>query len=123
MLLAREKKERGEITLDFIEKLMRDYNLSIQDVRYIASSIINSPKDMLMQNRYAIGGLLAPTIIKIYKTKGVEAIKGYLEEAKKCDLESALNQLGVQLNDEGINEVIKNFQEYIRQYNLDIEGR
>lgn len=123
LLLAREKTEGGEITLDFIEKLMRDYNLSIQEVRHIASSIINSPKDMLMQNRYAIGGLLAPTIIKTYNTKGSEAIKRYLEEAEKCDLELALKQIGIQLNDEGVNEIIKNFQEYIQLHTLDIEGR
>jgi len=123
LLLAREKMERGEIALDFIEKLMRDYNLSIQDVRYMASSIINSPKDMLMHNRYAIGGLLAPTIIKTYKTKGSDALKRYLEEAKKCDLESALKQIGIQLNDEGINEVIRNFQEHMQLYNLDIKER
>lgn len=123
LLLAREKEERGEITLDLIEKLMRDYNLSIQDVRYMASSIISSPKDMLMQNRYAIGGLLAPTIIKTYKTKGSKAIKAYLEEAKKCDLESALKQIGIQLNDECINEVTKNFQKHIKLYDLEMDGR
>jgi len=90
LLLAREKKERGEITLDFIEKLMRDYNLSIQDVRYMASSIINSPKDILMQNRYAIGGLIAPTIIKTYKTKRFRVNKKIFRRSKKMRLKISI---------------------------------
>lgn len=123
LLLAREKEEKGEITLDFVEKNMRDYNLSIQGVRSIAGNIINYPKDMLMQNRYAIGGLLAPTIIKAYKAKGSKSLKKYLEEARRCDLESTLEQIGIQLNDEGLNKVISNFQEYIQLHNLDVEER
>ena len=90
LLLAREKNERGEITLDFIEKLMKDYNLSIQDVRYMASSIINSPKDMLMQNRYAIGGLIAPTIIKTYKTKRFRGNKKIFRRSKKMRLKISI---------------------------------
>ena len=66
---------------------------------------------------------MAPTIIKTYKTKGSKAIKAYLEEAKKCDLESALKQIGIQLNDECINEVTKNFQKHIKLYDLEMDGR
>lgn len=123
LILAREKEEKGEITSEFIEKSMRDYNLSIQGVRHIASDIINSPRDMLIQNRYAIGGLLAPTIIKTYKMKGKETLQRYLEETKKCNLESALKQLGIQLNNEGIEETIKNFQEYMQLHSLDMDER
>lgn len=123
LLLAKEKEEKGEITLSFIEKAMRDYGLSIQGVRRMAHNIINAPKDLCMQNRYAIGGLLAPTIIKTYKTSGSEPFKRYLEEAKQCNLESALKQIGVQLNEEGFNKVITNFQEYLKVHSLDMEER
>ena len=123
LVLAKEKEEKGEITLDFIENKMREYNMSIQGARRLAVNIVNSPRDMLMQNRYAIGGLIAPTIIKTYKTRGVEALKEYLEQAKQCNLETTLNQIGVQLNDEGINELIANFQEYRQLYDLDMGER
>lgn len=123
LVLAKEKEQKGEITLDFVEKCMRDYHLSIQGVRYIARSIINSKGDLLMQNRYAMGGFIAPTIIKTYKIGGATQLKKYLEEAKKCNLESTLKQIGIQFGKTGINEAVKNFQEYMQTQNLYMDER
>lgn len=123
LILAREKEEKGKISLDFIENNMRNYGLSVQGVRGIANDIINYPDDMLMQNRYAIGGLIAPTIVKTYKEKGAEPIKSYLEYAKQCNLKSALNQIGIQLDREGIERLNSNFKEYKQLYNLERNER
>lgn len=43
LLLAREKEENGEITLGFVEKLMRDNGFSIQYIRRLANNIIHNP--------------------------------------------------------------------------------
>lgn len=123
LILAREKEEKGKISLDFIENNMRNYGLSVQGVRGIANDIINYPDDMLMQNRYAIGGLIAPTIVKTYKEKGAEPIKSYLEYAKQCNLKLALNQIGIQLDREGIERLNSNFKEYKQLYDLERNER
>lgn len=123
LILAREKEEKGKISLDFIENNMRNYGLSVQGVRGIANNIVNYPDDILMQNRYAIGGLIAPTIVKTYKEKGAEPIKAYLEYAKQCDLKLALNQIGMQLDNEGIERLNSNFKEYKQLYDIERDER
>ncbi len=113
LLLAREKQKKEEVSLEFIEKYMKDNNLSIQDVRNMAMYIIDSPQDMYIQNRYAMGGLIAPTIVKTYKRKGPDALKKYFDEIKSCNLKSALDKIGVKLNVQGINELVNNYSKYI----------
>ena len=115
LLLAKEKSKKGEITLEFIEKLMRDNNLSTQYVRKMAYNIISATPDMLLQNRYAIGGFIAPTIVKAYKENGVQVLKKYLEYAKNNDIEQALKAIGVEMNIEGINILDRNFNEYLNR--------
>lgn len=112
LLLAREKEENGEITLEFIEKLMRDNGFSMQYIRKLANNIIHNPHDMLYQKRYAIGGLISPTIIKRYKEKGAGALKEYLKESKNENFEGAMEVLGIELNEQGINQLIVNMKEH-----------
>ena len=117
LLLSKEKSKNGEITLNFIEKLMRDNNLSTQYVRKMAYDIINIPRSMLFQNRYALGGLIAPTIIKAYKENGSVALKKYLEYTKNSDLEKALKTIGIEMNIQGINTLKKNYNEQLQVLN------
>lgn len=117
LLLSKEKSKNGDITLQFIEKIMRDNNLSIQYVRKMAYDIINVPRRMLFQNRYAIGGLIAPSIIREYKENGSIALKKYLEYAKNNDLEKALKATGIEMNIQGIDTLKKNYKEQIQALN------
>ena len=117
LLLSKEKSKNGDITLQFIEKIMRDNNLSIQYVRKMAYDIINVPRRMLFQNRYAIGGLIAPSIIREYKENGSIALKKYLEYAKNNDLEKALKAIGIEMNIQGIDTLKKNYKEQLQALN------
>lgn len=117
LLLSREKTKNGEITSNFIEKLMRDNNLSNQTVRGMAYEIINIPRSMLFQNKYAIGGLIAPTIIKSYKENGSVALKEYLGYVKNGDLENALKAIGIEPNLQGIYTLNKNYGEQLQTLN------
>lgn len=117
LLLAREKIKNGEVKLEFVEQIMRDNGFSIQYMRRMASSIIDDPRDMLYEKRYALGGLIAPTIIKKYKEEGAEPLKRYLEEAKKENFEGAMAALGIELNEEGINQLVANMRERVYRMN------
>ena len=117
LLLAREKTKNGEITLEFVEKFMRDNGFSVQYIRKMAYNIIHDPRDMLYKKRYALGGLIAPTIIKKYREEGAGTLKRYLEEAKKENFEGALNALGIQLNEEGLSKLIANMREWVSRIN------
>ena len=120
LLLAREKEENGEITLEFVEKLMRDNGFSMQYIRKLANNIINNPHDMLYQKRYAIGGLISPTIIKRYKERGTSTLKEYLKQSKNENFEGAMKALGIQVNEEGVNQLIANMKEYIANLNMKV---
>lgn len=118
LLLAKEKGKNGEITLEFVEKLMRDNGFSTQDIRRMANDIIHNPHGMLYQKRYALGTLISPTIIKKYKEEGPIALKEYLEEAKNENFEGALKVLGIEINDQGLNQLIKNLREHVANLNM-----
>jgi len=118
LLLAREKSKNGEITLEFVEKLMKDNGFSMQYIRRMANNIIHNPHDMLYQKRYALGGLIAPTIIRKYIEEGPRTLKRYLEEAKNENFEGAINALGIQLTKEGINQLIINIKEQISRIEM-----
>lgn len=120
LLLARQKEENGEITLGFVENLMRDNGFSMQYIRKLANNIIHNPQEMLYQKRYAIGGLISPTIIKRYKKEGAGTLKEYLKELKNENFEGAMNVLGIQLNEEGVNQLIANVKEYIASLNMKV---
>lgn len=113
LLLAKEKSQNGEITLQYIEKFMRDNNFSTQYVRRMARNIIDDPRSMNFEKRYALGGLIAPTIIKKYKEDGPSILKKYLEESKNGNFKGAMNTLGIQLNDEGLKVLVNNLKEQI----------
>lgn len=114
LVLAREKTENGEITLEFVENFMREQGFSVQYIRRMANKIINDPRDMLFEKKYALGGLIAPTIIKKYKKEGVGTLKRYLEEAKKENFAGVMAVLGIELNEQGINQLVVNMKERIR---------
>ena len=121
LLLAKEKNKNGEITSEFVEKFMRDNGFSTQYIRRMADDIINNPRGMLYQKRYALGTLISPTIIRVYKEKGTSALKEYLEEAKNENFEGALKALGIDINDQGINQLIKNIREYVSNLNIKVK--
>lgn len=113
LVLAAEKERSGEITLDFIEKMMKQNNMSVQDVRRTARRVIDDNKGALYRNRYAIGGLVAPTIIKAYKSdkvNGTHALKAYLKAVYDDNLIGALKAIGIELNEQGINTLVRNMK-------------
>ena len=117
LLLAKEKTKNGIITLEFIEKLMRDNGLSIQYIRRMVNNIIRDPRGMLFEKRYALGGLIAPTIIKKYNEEGIGTLKRYLEAVSQEEFEGAMNILGIELNENGINQLVFNVKERIAKIN------
>ena len=117
LLLAKEKSLDGEITPEYIEEFMRDNGFSTQYIRRMADNIIHDPRDMLFEKRYALGGLIAPTIIKKYREEGASTLKRYLEESKNENFEGAMDALGIELNQEGINQLIINMKDYISRVN------
>lgn len=121
LLLAREKHENEDITLEFIEKIMRDNNFSKQDINEIAREIIDDTDEMYDEKRYAIGQLIAPTIIKKYKEEGSIILKKYLQEVKSGNFRGALNAIGIEMNEQGINKLASNTKEYVSR--LDMEER
>jgi hypothetical protein len=119
LLLAKEKSKNGEIKMKFIEKFMRENGFSLKYIRYMTKRIINDPRNMLFEKRYALGGLISPTIIKKYNEEGANTLKKYLEEAKNGNLVGALAALGIELNENGINQLISNMQDRVANMNTE----
>lgn len=117
LLLSKEKSKYGTITLDFIEEFMKNNNLSPQTINKIIYDVIYTKREVLLQNKYAMGGLIAPTIIKTYKEKGVGALKQYLEHTKNGDLKNALKTIGIETNIQGIYTLNKNYHNQLQSFN------
>ena len=76
------------------------------------------------RNRYAIGGLVAPTIIKAYeydKQNGTQKLKAYLKAVYDDNFEGALNALGIEPTPEGISILVKNQKARDAKINDDLE--
>lgn len=110
LLLARIKEKNGKISNEDIEEIMRNNNLSVQDARFIARSVISDKGNMQMHKRYAIAGLLAPTIVQKYrkdKEQGKVLLKRYLEEIKKNNFKGALSTFEITTSSEDISKLIQ----------------
>ena len=86
--------------------------------------IIDDDKGALYRNRYAIGGLIAPTIIKAYehdKQHGTQKLKAYLKAVYDDNFEGALHALGIEPNEQGIAILIKNMKARDAKINDDME--
>lgn len=110
LILANQKSKEGKITIEYIESLMRNNNFSTQFIRRMAIDIINDPRTILYEKRYALAGIISPTIVATYKQKGVGALKEYLQAAKDDNFLKALNSLGIEFNEQGLNKLIQNMR-------------
>lgn len=103
---------------------MHKNNFSVQDVRSAARRVIASQGGIQMHKRYAIAGLLAPTIVQEYrqdKEQGKILLKRYLEEIKNNNFQGALDIFGITTNNEGINKLIQALNEQEKELYPDVE--
>lgn len=111
LMLYKEKEKNGQITEEFLEKTMRDKNLSRNGIRRILKAITKDNKKVWYQERYAIAKLIAPSILKKYEEGNISAIKEYLKSTQEGNLKDALLAIGIENNKEGIEILFKNLQE------------
>ena len=111
LMLYKEKERNGQITEEFLEKIMRDKNLSRNGIRIIVKAVINDNSKVWYQERYAIAKLIAPSIFKKYEEGNISAIKEYLKSTQEGNLKDALLAIGIENNKDGIEILFKNLQE------------
>ena len=111
LMLYKEKEKNGQITEEFLEKTMRDKNLSRNGIRRILKAITKDNKKVWYQERYAIAKLIAPSILKKYEEGNISAIKEYLKSTQEGNLKDALLAIGIENNKDGIEILFKNLQE------------
>ena len=111
LMLYKEKEKNGQITEEFLEKVMRDNNLSKGGIKKIIRAVINDKNKVWYQERYAIAKLIAPSIAKKYEEGDILAIKKYLQSTQEGNLKDALLAIGIENNKEGIEILFKNLQE------------
>lgn len=111
LMIYKEKEKNGQITEGFLEKIMRNENLSIKGIRKIVKAIINDNVKVWYQERYAIAKLIAPSIFKKYEEGNISAIKEYLKSTQEGNLKNALLAIGIENNKDGIEILFKNLQE------------
>lgn len=111
LMLYKEKEKNGQITEEFLEKIMRDKNFSRNEIRIIVKALINDNSRVWYQERYAIAKLIAPSIVKKYEEGDISAIKEYLQSTQEGNLKDALLAIGIENNKNGIEVLFKNLQE------------
>ena len=124
LFLSRKKEENGEITKKDIQELIKEFDSNIQSIKKLGISIINDAgKEMLSNSRYAIAGILSPTIEKIYKEKEFGKIQGYLKESKNGNFKDAFYAIGITLDDEGLNKLKENIENQRYEFESQLEER
>lgn len=114
--LCKEKEKNSKITNDYLESLPEKYNYPAWSIKGELEMLLREKPSLMHRNRYAFGGLVAPTIASVLNGEnGVERIKQYFEACKKDDFAGAMAELGITQDREGLNTMIKNMKESINR--------
>ncbi len=126
LLLAKQKEKEDIISREWIKNTILNNYFNPEYIKAILDNIINNNGEgMQIEKRYAIAGLIYPTIIKQYlndKENGVKKIKQYIELVKNNDFYGALSVFDIQLNKEGINKLAQISGEQEHFWNQIIES-
>lgn len=115
LMLAEHKKNGNKIDTNFIKNIANGKNVVYRVIKNINRT---SPINIL--RGYALAGILAPTIAKIYrqdKEDGTTKLKEYLESVKKDNLEEALEVVQVSLDEDGRKVLLHNMLERDKEIN------
>lgn len=124
LLLAEQKEKNGSINLDFLKSIMQKFNLHPHGARNQLLRIIKDNDGIMEQKRYAIAAILSPTIAKVASEEGgIEKLKNYLDYSKTNEFEKAISELGITLDEKGINTIINNMRNQALKYQSIAEER
>ena len=116
--LAKIKKTKGKITNEDIDEIRKKHNISVKYTRRLAKVVNNNRSGPIFRNRYVMGALFASTIVNIYeedKESGTDRIKGYVNASKRGDFQGALDVLGIEYSEQGLNQMIDNLNKRKRK--------
>lgn len=111
LLLAEGKEKNGKITQAWIKEVAKGNNLSPQYVKNLINRILAVQKDFQYITKYAIAGLLSPTIVERYKKDKdgtIILIKNYLQCIKNDDIQGALETFDIEFDEDGIMRLSQN---------------
>ena len=118
LIIAKMKKENKTIRNENLVLLAQEYGLSVKMIEQRLEEIIRLNGDINSLKKYAIGGLLAPTIIYQYQNNGVDVLKDYIEAVKNNSLDDIFKVLNIQKNEAGISILVENMKKHIEPYCL-----
>jgi len=123
--LARKRQENGNICKKDIDKIAENMGFGIGAKNDLVDMIIKkSEEKFLVDARYALSGVLSPTIEKLIYQGETDKIKQYLEESRNGNIEKALLALGITLDDEGLKKLQDNMIKQRFDFEKDVdEGR
>lgn len=116
--LARIKKSKGKITNVDIDEMRKKQNISVRYARKLAKVINNNRSGPIFRNRYVMGALIASTIVNMYeedKETGTKRIKEYIKASKSGDFQGALDILGIEYSEQGLNKMVDNLNKRKRK--------
>lgn len=116
--LARIKKSKGKITNVDIDEMRKKQNISVRYARKLAKVINNNRSGPIFRNRYVMGALIASTIVNMYeedKETGTKRIKEYVKASKSGDFQGALDILGIEYSEQGLNKMVDNLNKRKRK--------
>ena len=122
LCLSDEKMKKQMVTEDFLQEYMKKYGLPLEYVRFTIYKLVESKASLVYQKRYAIAGMLAPTIAKkMQEPGGIARLETYLREAQNDNYEKAIEAFGIEESDDGIQMLLANLNEQFDQINDDPE--
>ena len=107
--LIKIQEKKNYIDNNDLVNIAQKYNISSNYLKFILRKIISdSNVSLTYRNRYVFAGAISPTIVKKYHEEGSNGLKDYLEAVREDKEDEALEILGIDMNNDGIKQVLKN---------------
>lgn len=111
LLLAREKEKNGMISKEYIENFVKDKNINPGFAKNMIKTVINDRISVAFSKRYALSKIISPMIVETIRKNGNDALIKYLQESKDDNFHGAMEALGIELNNKGIEKLIINMKQ------------
>jgi len=126
LVLSRKKEENGVVTRNDIDEIIKKIGFNSEEKKRLVKKLMDREKncdDFLVDAGYAFSGVISPVIKKLIEQGKIENIKKYLEASRIGDFKQALESIGIELSDYGIDKLKQIMLENQEKIKIDESNR
>ena len=125
LAFAKEKEKHEKVTKEDIKRVLKENGMDSQNTINRLKAIINHPYELPIEIRYALAGLIAPTMVEEYrknKKHGIKLIKQYIQCVWSNNIKDALGVYKIYWDKRSIKRMIANVKKQEDRVRQDDKG-